>query len=279
LLLILFCLSVSAEDTVHIVQRGETVYSIARRYGVNPDQMLALNGIADPRTLQVGQRLRIPQSGTPDGDASAAVSHDADTPGYIEHRVARGETLYGLARSYGVSLEALRTANNLSGDSVLREGTVLRVPARQVAAAGVQGGTTAETPVPGDSARQTERRDLDQSIRWPVSAREVSYMTSKLYGVILMGEHSEAVKSLTQGTVVSTGPYRGYGKVAIVQRTGGYLYVYGGCESLTVREGDRVNPGTELGKLGIDAVSLKPQLFFLVYQNNSPIDPAKAPRT
>jgi murein DD-endopeptidase MepM/ murein hydrolase activator NlpD len=244
--------------------------------------MLALNGIADPRTLQVGRRLRIPQSGTPDESSSAVVPRDADAQGYIEHRVARGETLYGLARHYEVSLEALRSANNLSGNSVLREGTVLRVPARQTAEAGgsVPGGTrTAETPVPGDSARQTVRRDLDQSIRWPVSAREVSYMTSKLYGVILMGEHSEAVKSLTQGTVVSTGPYRGYGKVAIVQRTGGYLYVYGGCESLTVREGDRVNPGTELGKLGIDAVSLKPQLFFLVYQNNSPIDPAKAPRT
>jgi septal ring factor EnvC (AmiA/AmiB activator) len=131
----------------------------------------------------------------------------------------------------------------------------------------------------GDSARQTVQRAVDQSIRWPVSVREVSYMTSKLYGVMLMGEHSEAVRSLTQGTVVSAGPYRGFGKVAIVQRTGGYLYVYGGCENLTVKEGDRVNPGTELGTLGIDAVSLKPQLFFLVYQNNSPIDPAKAPRS
>ncbi|MDR1429058.1 MAG: M23 family metallopeptidase [Spirochaetaceae bacterium] len=284
LLLVLFCLSVSAEDTVHIVQRGETVYSIARRYGVSLDEMLAFNGIADPRTLQVGLRLRIPRSAAPDNSASATGAQDAS--GYIEHRVARGETLYGLARRYDLSLEALRSANNLSGNSVLREGTVLRVPSRRVVEAGGPASASddtrtagAGTSAPVDSARQTEQRSVDQSIRWPVSAREVSYMTSKLYGVILMGEHAEAVKSLTQGTVVSTGPYRGYGKVAIVQRTGGYLYVYGGCESLTVREGDRVNPGTELGKLGIDAVSLKPQLFFLVYQNNSPIDPARAPRT
>jgi septal ring factor EnvC (AmiA/AmiB activator) len=66
--------------------------------------------------------------------------------------------------------------------------------------------------------------------------------------------------------------------VAIVQVTGGYLYVYGGCESLSVKEGDRIGPGTELGKLGIDAVSEKPQLFFMVYRSNTPIDPAKAPR-
>jgi septal ring factor EnvC (AmiA/AmiB activator) len=103
-------------------------------------------------------------------------------------------------------------------------------------------------------------------------------LTGKLFGVVLTGERTEAVKSLTQGKVVSAGPYRGFGKVAIVEVTGGYLYVYGGCESLSVKEGDRVGPGTELGKLGIDAVSEKPQLFFLVYRSNTPIDPAKAPR-
>jgi septal ring factor EnvC (AmiA/AmiB activator) len=119
---------------------------------------------------------------------------------------------------------------------------------------------------------------VDASVLWPVKAKELMYMTGKLYGVVLLGERSEAVKSLTQGTVVSAGPYRGFGKVAIVRMAGGYLYVYGGCESLSVKEGDRVTPGTELGKLGIDGVSSKPQLFFLVYQSNTPIDPAKAPR-
>jgi septal ring factor EnvC (AmiA/AmiB activator) len=60
--------------------------------------------------------------------------------------------------------------------------------------------------------------------------------------------------------------------------TGGYLYVYGGCESLSVKEGDRVAPGAELGRLGLDGVTSKPQLFLMVYKNNAPIDPAKAPR-
>jgi septal ring factor EnvC (AmiA/AmiB activator) len=104
-------------------------------------------------------------------------------------------------------------------------------------------------------------------------------MTGKLYGVMLSGEHYEPVKSLSQGTVVSAGPYRGFGKVVIVQMSGGYLYVYGGCERLSVKEGDRVVAGTELGNLGIDAVSQKPKLFFLVYRNSTPMDPAKAPRS
>jgi murein DD-endopeptidase MepM/ murein hydrolase activator NlpD len=45
-----------------------------------------------------------------------------------------------------------------------------------------------------------------------------------------------------------------------------------------VKEGDRVVSGTELGRLGVDTVSGKPELFFMVYRNNSPVDPVKAPR-
>jgi septal ring factor EnvC (AmiA/AmiB activator) len=93
-----------------------------------------------------------------------------------------------------------------------------------------------------------------------------------------MGERNEPVRSLNEGVVISAGPYRGFGKVAIIQVAGGYLYVYGGCENLSVREGDRVKAGTELGQLGIDALSEKPQLFFLVYRNNVSMDPAAAPR-
>jgi septal ring factor EnvC (AmiA/AmiB activator) len=107
----------------------------------------------------------------------------------------------------------------------------------------------------------------------------MAYMTGKLNGVVLMGDRNEPVKSLTAGVVISAGPYRGFGKVVIIQVAGGYLYVYGGCESLSVREGDRVMAGTELGRLGMDALSEKPQLFFMVYRNSVSVDPALAPRS
>jgi septal ring factor EnvC (AmiA/AmiB activator) len=119
---------------------------------------------------------------------------------------------------------------------------------------------------------------FDSSTIWPVPAKEAAYMTGKLSGIVITATQGEAVKCLFPGTVVSAGPYRGFGRVAIVQTSGGYLYVYGGCETLNVREGDKVASGATLGALGIDAVSEKPQLFFMVYKNNAPLDPAKAPR-
>jgi murein DD-endopeptidase MepM/ murein hydrolase activator NlpD len=289
-LLFVFSVAVFTEETVHIVQKGETIFSVARSYGVSVGEVLAFNGMteADARKVQVGQRLKIP------GGAGNWTAPSSGSPSYTEHRVAKSETFYSIARHYGITLQDLLDMNGFLPSYVLKEGERIRVPAAASGVAAVPG--TAGSPRSDGEGRGTvtgqgsgrvaaaggssggSARTVDGGIRWPVSAKEVSYLTGKLYGVVVVGERSESVKSLTQGTVVSAGPYRGFGRVAIVQRAGGYLYVYGGCESLSVKEGAKVTAGTELGKLGLDAKSEKPQLFFLVYRSNSPIDPAKAPR-
>jgi murein DD-endopeptidase MepM/ murein hydrolase activator NlpD len=266
-LLLISAVCIAAEEPVHVIQRGDTIYSIARSYGVKVEDVLSLNGMTDTDVLriQVGQRIRIPGNVLPSvSSVPAAV--------FTEHRVAKGETFYGIARRYGITLQALRNVNQVSESYILKEGDVLRIPTATAA------GTPKTSPAAGIVPRLTETRRMDASIRWPVKAQEVSYMTGKLNGVVVVGEKSESIRNLIQGTVVSAGPYRGFGKVAIIQVAGGYLYVYGGCESLSVKVGDRVASGTELGKLGIDAVSEKPQLFLMVYRNNNPMDPARAPR-
>jgi murein DD-endopeptidase MepM/ murein hydrolase activator NlpD len=277
-LLLISAVLLSAEETVHVIQRGDTIYSIARSYGVRIEDVLSLNSMTDRDVLriQVGQRIKIPE-GFQKGFQNPAVPAMA----FTEHRVARGETFYGIARTYGITLQVLRDTNKIAENYVLKAGDVLRIPLPADDVPKVSPPPPQEerpSPAALPVTRSTETREVDASIRWPVRAQEVSYMTGKLNGVVVLGEKSESIRNLVPGTVVSAGPYRGFGKVAIIQVTGGYLYVYGGCESLSVKVGDRVTPGTELGKLGIDAVSEKPQLFFLVYRNNNPIDPARAPR-
>lgn len=237
---------------------------------------MLLNNITDPSRLQAGRRLTIPVN--PIGIAG---NTGEQGPVYREYRVLRNETLYNIARTNGTTVQVLREANGFSEDYVLREGDLIRipVPAGALTTSSAAGDVTSAASAGSHSgARQTTAREVDTSIRWPVTPREIVYMDGKLPGVMVTGNRAEPVRSLTQGTVISAGPYRGFGKVAIVQVAGGYLYVYGGCESLSVKEGDRVSPGMEIGKLGIDAVSDEPQLFFLVFLKDNPIDPSKAPR-
>jgi murein DD-endopeptidase MepM/ murein hydrolase activator NlpD len=281
----------TAEETIHVIQKGDTIYSLARTYGVSSQEIQRLNRIDDPNRIQAGQRIRIPGV-----SGAAAVAETVVT----EHRAARGETLYGISRLYGVSLQSLLSANGLSESSLLKIGDRLRIPLAGSSPVAFPALPEAVPPpeaaspvmtvpeaVPvagpagsfaGTEARSTVSRSLDRSVPWPIKAREIAYMTGKLNGVALVGERNESVRNLKEGVVISAGPYRGFGKVVIIQVTGGYLYVYGGCENLSVREGDSVKAGTELGRLGIDALSEKPQLFFLVYRNNVSMDPAAAPR-
>ena len=74
------------------------------------------------------------------------------------------------------------------------------------------------------------------------------------------------------------GVYRGFGQVVFVQSKTGLIYAYTGLGSVKVRKGEYVVSGAELGTAGLDSLSQKYQITFMVFQNGQPIDPAKAPR-
>lgn len=97
----------------HRVQWGETWFGIARRYGVSRASLSVANPAVDPERLRAGEVLLIP--------ASAGVG------GVRTHTVVSGDSLWGIARRYGVEMEAIREANALDGDRV-RIGQTLVIP-------------------------------------------------------------------------------------------------------------------------------------------------------
>ena len=122
----------------HRVRRGETVSRIAVRYHVSQRQLRAWNRLGTKSRLRVGQRLRIsPPASQRALQAESKVATRGTThvtrlggrAASVTHVVRRGETLTGLARRYGVSVQALRTANGMSERSQLKAGTALRIPA------------------------------------------------------------------------------------------------------------------------------------------------------
>ncbi|MFO7259939.1 MAG: LysM peptidoglycan-binding domain-containing protein [bacterium] len=101
----------------HTVRRGETLSHIALRYGTTVEALRAANGWIDPRRLRVGQRLRVPASRRV--QASAAATR--------VHRVRPGDTLWALARRYGVTVSQLRAWNGLGRSDRILPGQRLRV--------------------------------------------------------------------------------------------------------------------------------------------------------
>jgi LysM repeat protein len=99
-------------EIVHIVQPGETLYSLARRYGVDVWTLASANGLVNPNRIYVGQRLCIP----------------THRPAGVVHVVQPGETLSGIALRYGVSMWALAAANNLTNPNHIYVGQYLSIP-------------------------------------------------------------------------------------------------------------------------------------------------------
>ncbi|MBN1813158.1 MAG: LysM peptidoglycan-binding domain-containing protein [Anaerolineae bacterium] len=115
--------------TVHVVQRGETLYSIARYYGVSVSAICAANSIANPRLIYAGQRLVIPvTSGTPASAPPSETSAGTTTVAQRTHVVQPGENLYRIALRYGTTIPVLAAANGISEPTQIRVGQTLVIP-------------------------------------------------------------------------------------------------------------------------------------------------------
>jgi membrane-bound lytic murein transglycosylase D len=120
----------------HRVRRGENLRLIAGKYGVSQRQLQVWNRMGKSTRIRAGQRLRV---SPPDGPirvaakagskATAKAATATAKTARRSHVVRQGDTLSGLARRYGVSVQALRAANGLSDDATLRRGVRLRIPA------------------------------------------------------------------------------------------------------------------------------------------------------
>ena len=108
-----------AQNQVHVVRRGETLSSIAARYGTTTQAIVRANGLPNPNYIYAGQRLVIPGAGNSGTASSSGVSQT--------YTVRRGDTLFSIASRHGTTVAAIMQANRL-GSYVIYAGQRLAIP-------------------------------------------------------------------------------------------------------------------------------------------------------
>lgn len=129
-----------AQDTIHTVQAGDTLFLIASQYGVTIEMIQAFNDIPDINRLEVGQQILIPAPGSdipasPTEEIVGAtpappVEATSESPPASDgtHVVQAGENLYRISLKYNCSVDQMAAANGIVNVNHLSLGQVLQVP-------------------------------------------------------------------------------------------------------------------------------------------------------
>lgn len=273
--------TVMADNLTLTVEAGDTLYSIGRTYRVSVQELIQANGIVNPRALKKGMRITVPRT-------------------YV---IEKGDTLYGIARENGLSVEELSTYNDIEDSTLIKVGQIVLLPASAETDIRVadesdesdradradDGGDAVSGDDPSDGDDQDAQgvdvyvpavyktQPDDAALIWPHEGSR-SRLNGKLKGTEILGQRGDRVYSVSSGEVVWVAPYRGYGTLVMVETGDKHIFAYGGNETTFVDVGDRIEQGTVIGSLGINPVQKKAKVFFFVYKDGKPVDPALAPR-
>ncbi len=290
--------SLRAQKTVVTLKKGETIHTLASRYGVTTAAILRANNFADASRVRPGTRVVIPAR----GEARTA------TTGGSTHVVASGETLYSLARRYHVSHVQIARANGISETTALRVGQRVTIPGTSVAATSAPRQVeAAPAPAPQKLAQNTPQHTApvdnvatvkpiapteaepakpasangSLAFRWPVKGRVISNYGSKPNGqqndgINIAVPENTAVKAAEDGTVAYAGnELKGYGNLVLVRHANGYVTAYAHNSEILVHRGEAVKRGQVIAKAGQTGGVASPQVHFEIRKGSNPVDPSK----
>ncbi len=283
--LILLCLFLSACANMNwwggfgsgmvTVSKGDTLYSISRRYNVPIKEMINANRLKAPYTLYVGQKLRLP------------------TKQY--HIVRSGESLYSISRQYNVDITTLSKVNRLQTPYALHPGQKLLLPASvsstgapyiapksaTAASTGVKTASSsvstpikqpAQTYTPPAATRKTK-------FMWPVNGTVISGFGNlgsgrKNDGINIKAALGTTVKAADGGTVAYAGnELKGFGNLILLKHSDGWITAYAHNDKLLVRKGQKVVRGEKIATVGSTGSVTTPQLHFEVRAGKKAVNP------
>jgi lipoprotein NlpD len=239
----------------YMVEPGDTLYAVAFRVGVDYRTLASLNDIDPPYVIRVGQALKTVPNAAPALDTNAAQVGDTQR--------ASGTTVEVAAESAVESAEQSAVDDAAEGDIA----TASARPAAKKPPPGPPSHTlsTAKTPTPNAPVDRWS---------WPTEGKvSRAYSAERHKGIDLVGERGSPVMATAAGVVVYAGTgVTGYGALLIVKHNDTYLSAYGHNDALLVAEGQQVDAGQVIARMGSTS-SDSVKLHFEIRRNGQPVNP------
>jgi len=218
-----------------------------------------------------------PQPRPPPVPLTSAEPHvEPDLVGAM-HVVKKGETVYRIARTYGIEVRDLMEVNDLGDPRALRAGMELFVPGavRPLDVPPLPPGVMPEPePEPQALPRAPPR---DPVLRWPLQgvlySRFGVRQGQRHDGIDIAAPEGTPVVAAAGGTVAYAGRQSGYGAIVILRHSNGLVTLYAHNSAVLVREGDEVAAGTPIARVGQSGRTTGPHLHFEVREGTRPRNP------
>jgi len=239
---------VAAASSIHVVNRGDTLHSIARRNNVPVGELAKANNLEQSARLSLGMKLTVP------GAKSAAAA-----PAAAPLTAAPAQQVAALTPPASRSI----------------------APAAPPQAARLASATTQveEKPAAEAPIKSSEATGALPTFRWPVRGKVITGYGAKTNGKANDGinvavPEGTPIKAAEDGVVAYSGnELKGYGNLVLVRHSNGYVTAYAHASELLVKRGDTIKRGQIIAKSGQSGEVGSPQLHFEIRKGSSPVDP------
>ena len=260
------------------VSSGDTIYSIAWKYELDPFELARWNNISSPYRIYPGQRLTM-KPGQSATASQSSTPKSTSRPDSIT--VRKGDTLNALAQQYRVSARQLASINGLRPPYTIKTGQTLKLTAAKTRPAPTTKPSKATSTASTSSKTSGTSLSADNKNiiwQWPVKGKLITTFKSNKTGrkgIDIAGKEGEGIRAAAAGKVVYSGNgLISYGNLVIIKHNRSYLSAYAHNRKLLVKEGEVIKTGqkiAELGKTGADS----PRLHFEIRKNGKPVNPLK----
>ena len=259
------------DPNAYTVKSGDTLYSIAWRYEIDPVELAEWNGLKNMSLIHPGQRLRTRAPEVTADDRRKDTQQTSSTAPTVRQAaryivVKKNDTLYALARTHKVPAKQLIRANNLRQPYRLYPGQQLKLD-------GVASTRTASTAKGRTSAALPDKK---LSWQWPVRGKIIKRFNKKRLdakGIDIAVAKGSRIKAAAPGKVVYSGNgLISYGNLVIIKHNNTYLSAYANNEKLLVREGEHVKQGQVIAEPGGSGLK-NPHLHFEIRRKGKPVNP------